>query len=155
MHEAETNHKLRRVSKDQPRQLSIIFLTRSLHALRRRRVLLLVLDKVVVVRRDVCFARALETECVLAVGDYADDCCVELAGGHFIDHCLQVRPVAGDEDCDADWGGHCGRVCWVVALDRRFVGFAVDLVEVGGPAVARTERRFINWNFFCGRVRVN
>jgi hypothetical protein len=65
-----------------------------------------------------------------------------LAGGHFVDHCLQIRPVAGDEDCDADWGGHCGRLCWVIALDRRFVGFAVDFVEVGGPAVARTERRF-------------
>lgn len=76
VHEAETHDQLRRVGKDQPRKLGIVFLARSLNTLRRRRVLLLVLDKVVVFGWDVGLACALETECGLAVGDYADDCCV-------------------------------------------------------------------------------
>lgn len=90
VHEAETHDQLRRVGEDQPRELSIVFLARKLDTFRCCGVLLLVLHKVVVFGWDVGLACALEAECGLAVGNYADDCCVYLTCGYFIDHGLQV-----------------------------------------------------------------
>ena len=99
VHEPGTHYQVRRLLKNQLRQVAVVFFARDWHTLRCVRVSLLVRDEVVVGCRDVGVAGALQAIGVFAVGDDARDGrarqrrCVTGA-----DEGLQIGAAAGDED---------------------------------------------------------